>query len=462
MRVVAGMLVIVAGVSAAAQNPAGSAFQPGEISIGEPLALPFGGPTSPPPVNEPAAPRSADGLQSPAAAVGVPGSGSLGLSVAESSVPGRWRIDEVMPGGPAARAAIEPGDELRAVNGVPLAGAEEVSAIMTAIASGQPVRVLVARGDDLRELVLEAVPRPPAGQARSEPAAFAAAPVMTPSMAPAAAVAPVPPPLPRQIASAQEPPPTTVPPTNPWAPGASPTGMQPGYAVPRDAVPRDAVATAAALSASVPNTLPAQAPMRAAPVRDDRVRDVAATGSPTPASLSTGSVAAGGRIALGVRTLPIDAVTQSRFNLPEPAGAYVLGVVQDLPASRAGVPPGSVIVALDGRPVRSPGDLTQLVTSGPLDRPVTLQFILPGGESRRASVALQSLEAPVVEALAGPQAVGSIPALEPGPRRTERPVAGLPVGDAEATAIRQEVRLLRERLERLERRLQSVEPSVRR
>ena len=110
-----------------------------------------------------------------------------------------------------------------------------------------------------------------------------------------------------------------------------------------------------------------------------------------------------GRTALGVRTLPVDQSVQTRFNLPEPAGALVIGVVHDLPASKAGVPPGTVIVALDNQPVRSPSELTRLVTSGPVGRPMTLQYILPGGEQRRAEVSLQALEVPLERALVGPQ-----------------------------------------------------------
>ena len=108
-----------------------------------------------------------------------------------------------------------------------------------------------------------------------------------------------------------------------------------------------------------------------------------------------------GRTALGVRTLPVDPSIQARFNLPAPAGALVIGVVHDLPASKAGVPPGSVIVALDNQPVHSPNELTRLVTGGPVGKPVTLQYILPGGEQREAEVSLQSLEVPLERALVG-------------------------------------------------------------
>lgn len=123
---------------------------------------------------------------------------------------------------------------------------------------------------------------------------------------------------------------------------------------------------------------------------------------PVAAAAPIDPTVAKGRTALGVRTLPVDPAIQARFNLPEPAGALVIGVVHDLPASKAGVPPGSVIVALDNQPVRSPGELTRLVTSGPVGKPMTLQYILPGGEQRHAEVSLQSLEVPLERVLIDP------------------------------------------------------------
>jgi membrane-associated protease RseP (regulator of RpoE activity) len=162
-----------------------------------------------------------------------------------------------------------------------------------------------------------------------------------------------------------------------------------------------------------------------------------------------------GRTALGVRTLPIDPDLQTRFQLPDTAGAYVIGVVQDLPAAKAGVPPGSVIVSLDNRPVRSPDELTRLVTSGPIGRPVTLQYILPGGASHRADVTLQALERPLEAALVGPETPSSTaaPRLEPGPSATSlrRPLSG--GSDPIVQALEAEVRDLRARLDALERRL---------
>jgi hypothetical protein len=162
-----------------------------------------------------------------------------------------------------------------------------------------------------------------------------------------------------------------------------------------------------------------------------------------------------GRTALGVRTVPIDPGMQARFALPEASGAYVIGVVGELPASKAGVPPGSVIVALDQRPVRSPDELTQLVTAGPVGRPVPLDYVLPGGTPRRAEVVLQTLEQPLEQALlgqAGPAAT-QVPTLlpQPAPTTARRPAAA----SEDPQVLRDEIRRLEARIESLEQRLQA-------
>jgi membrane-associated protease RseP (regulator of RpoE activity) len=186
--------------------------------------------------------------------------------------------------------------------------------------------------------------------------------------------------------------------------------------------------------------------------------------SPSVRSVPTGLA----RTVLGVRTLPIDSVTQERFQLTEPAGAYVIGVVHDLPASRAGVPPGSVIVAIDNRPVRSPNELTALVTGSPVDRPVTLRFVLPGGEAKQASVVLEPIPAPLERALMGDGGstldVGSSGRMNDAgsqPRMAQRPL-DLPVVslESETQALRRELLHLRARLEAMERRLETPASGV--
>lgn len=400
------------------ENPAAAApsgrppFDPGDISIGEPVVLPFTGPQTdqaavPPgpvaPKNPPLATLSAGGLGgvSPAPL----GQGWLGFAVAESTVPGRWTVDEVTAAGPAAVAGIRAGDEIRAINGLPLQNADDVSEALTAIAPGQEVRLAIARGEQISDLAIVAVDRPPAITART----WQASP--EPAAPPSFATAP-------------------------------PSFSQP-LSPPRVDMPRADVPRVAATPATPPSVLPPS------------------VGVAIPSALSrpleAGPVAATGRTALGVRTIPIDADLQLRFNLPAATGAYVIGVVQDLPASKAGVPPGSVIVSLNDRPVRSPDELTQLVTAGPVGRPVTLQYVLPGGTAHRADVVLQSLERPLEEALVGPPlpVASAVPVLEPGPQPA---IARRPTNAAvaEPGAIQAEIHDLRARIDQLERRLEAV------
>jgi len=214
--------------------------------------------------------------------------------------------------------------------------------------------------------------------------------------------------------------------------------------------------------AAEPSFEPSPPPFASAP-RFGTPPPAAVASPPLPAPLPAPTSSPTGRTALGVRTLPIDPELQSRFKLPDPSGAYVIGVVQDLPASKAGVPPGSVIVALDNRPVRSPDELTRLVTTGPVGRPVSLQYVLPGGASHRADVVLQSLERPLEAALIGPEPMSPTPAptLQPGqPSSTaRRPVSGAVAGSDladEARGIKVDMENLRLRLEQLERRLDTI------
>ena len=172
-----------------------------------------------------------------------------------------------------------------------------------------------------------------------------------------------------------------------------------------------------------------------------------------------------GRTALGVRTVPIDSASQARFRLSQASGALVVGLIQDLPASKAGVPLGSVIVAINNQPVRSPSELTQLVASGPLGTPVSLEYVMPGGEARRADVQLQSLEVSLEQSFV-PEAK---PAVIPvAPRRIAQKQAVLPAGVEEISTPRpglylaEEVRRLRARLELLERKLERIEAPRRR
>lgn len=338
---VAGISGIAVGLADEPQTvpSAGSpGFAPADISIGEPLQLPFernaATADAPPPRPVPAASSPARA----AAASAPPGSGWLGLTADDSLVIGRLVVVDVAPQGPAAKAGVAPRDALLAINGKPLRTADELAAALAALSPGMDVKMAIGKGDRVEELTVTAAARP-REQAAPSWQAITAAP-------PAQAAAP-----------------------------AAPEAAQPrAFAAPPFAPP-----------ATQPGVLPAPALPRTAPLE------------------SSVQPAAGpkGRTALGVRTVPVDSAMQARFQLPEQRGAFVIGVVHDLPASKAGVPPGSVIVAIDNQPVRGPDDLTRIVTAGPVGSPLPLQYILPGGETRRAEVMLQPIDVPLERALVG-------------------------------------------------------------
>jgi len=421
----------------AADDAAAPPFVPGEISIGDPIVLP---PSQ--------APAAAPTAAAPPGA--VPGNGWLGIVVAESRTPGRWVVAEVAPGSPAAAAGIRVGDDVRAINGTRLQNADDVSQSLTALAPGQAVSVAIARDESVADVRMTAVPRPAPAAARGWQAAPGEPSPAVPDRS-GFARAESPP------AAAAVPPAVSSPAPMP-APSAAAAPTQP------------AVSVLAAPAAAASDRFSAPSAFAAAPASG--FGPSAPPGVPAPTAppsmaqeLPPPPAAPGGRgrTALGVRTVPIDSETQSRFRLPALSGAYVIGVVQDLPAARAGVPPGSVIVALDARPVGSPDDLTRMVTRGPVGRPVSLEYVLPGGAAKKAEVVLQPLELPLERALIGtdPAAAPSVPALLPSPApggvspaaeafpyRANRPA------DAEALeAAREELRRLRARLDVLEREL---------
>jgi hypothetical protein len=128
------------------------------------------------------------------------------------------------------------------------------------------------------------------------------------------------------------------------------------------------------------------------------------------------------------------------------------------------VPPGSVIVAINHQPVRSPQDLTQLVTRGPVGTPLPIHYVLPGGQSRQAEVVLQALEQPLERALVGetaPAPLAQAPALEPAPHAARRvQTTTHQTTDADPLARLEDVlRRVNGRLEQLERRLERLAPN---
>ncbi len=384
-----------------------------------------------------------------AAASSTPKSGWLGLTVDDSLVTGRLVIVEVTDPSPAHSVGLRPQDVLLAIDGEPLQTADQLAAVLAAIPPQKQVQALIGRTDGVQEVTMTAGLRPVATRSPTPVA-------VTPS--PAAERTDMAPPAtsrfssPEQVASSRAPasaiPPGTTAPepatTLPATSSQTPAGM--GVAGSRFGQPDN----------RSPATLP---PPQASPLPS--LSPAQPTTAPGPASVFQG------RTALGVRTVGIDTSMQARYRLAEPQGAYVLGVIESLPASQAGLPPGSVIVAFDNRPIRSPADLNQLVTESPPGRLISLEYVLPGGEAKRAEIELRALDPALERALTG------VPASEPQqpqttPRVTQRPIPGtfleIPFDSTGATPasedarlLRQELGLLREEVLRLRSRLDQLE-----
>lgn len=336
-----------------------------------------------------------------------PGRGWLGMAVDDSLVPGRLVVVEVDAAGPARDAGVKLQDMVLAVNGEPTIDAERFSAAVAAIAPGDEVLLAVGRGGKVDEIRLKAGTATPASV---EPqVAPQVAPQVEPKPVVPDATVPQSPPVPRELDARSEPGGFRL---DTPEPPAVPPAAEPAPSPADDARP---------LSRFGPTTTKNQ------PTEPDRQQPASTTDNPSAGPIKT---------ALGVRSVPVDPQVQAIYKLPEPTGALVVGVIDDMPASRAGLPSGSVIVALDKRPVRSPVELTRLVSESPVGRPVRLDFILPGGEPRAADVSLVALETDATTTGAGPS------------NRTPMP-ASVPLDD--------EIRRLRGEIERLARQLDELE-----
>src|SRR5690242_16780943 len=62
--------------------------------------------------------------------------------------------DSVTPGSPAARAGVEPGDRLLALNGEPVRNGIDWAYVLSGVESGRPLRLEIERGGVRRQVVL--------------------------------------------------------------------------------------------------------------------------------------------------------------------------------------------------------------------------------------------------------------------------------------------------------------------
>ncbi len=81
--------------------------------------------------------------------------GGIGVELAHDDATRRWRVEHVFTGAPAARAGVEPGDEIAAIDGAPVVGVslEDTSKRLRG-KIGSVVRIEFARGATSLELAL--------------------------------------------------------------------------------------------------------------------------------------------------------------------------------------------------------------------------------------------------------------------------------------------------------------------
>lgn len=69
--------------------------------------------------------------------------------------PAGLRVAQVVPGGPAARAGLRPGDLLLTAGGVPVTRAQDLQKLMFSDAIGQPLAITVMRNGALVDVIAE-------------------------------------------------------------------------------------------------------------------------------------------------------------------------------------------------------------------------------------------------------------------------------------------------------------------
>jgi serine protease Do len=96
-----------------------------------------------------------------------------------------------------------------------------------------------------------------------------------------------------------------------------------------------------------------------------------------------------GRIGVGIGTIPPDAVDE--FGLKDRNGAVVLNIVPGGSAAKAGIEPGDVIIAYNGKPIRNRDELVSMVTATKPGTTVPVRVVRDKAE-RTISVTVDELD----------------------------------------------------------------------
>ena len=125
---------------------------------------------------------------------------------------------------------------------------------------------------------------------------------------------------------------------------------------------------------------------------DNRIRQRAIVRARTPRPL----LIAGKRGFLGVDLLELTPELRRHFNAGEDAGVLVAHVESDSPAADAGLAVGDVLVAIDGKPVKSSWDLRELIAPRKAGDQIALEVVRDGAR-RQLQATLVEREGRVLE-----------------------------------------------------------------
>lgn len=328
------------------------------------------------------------------------------------------RIVELAGGGPAEQAGLKTDDLITRINGTPIHDQNDMGPVLEKLASGAKVKFTVERGGQQQTVEVTLGQRPPAAQRRFEK--FGAIPEPLPEPNVGGGVGPG------------------------AAPGVNP-GAEPGR-FPADAAPNG-------ISSGAPNTEPLPGP---------QIGDSGPIGAPNqpapdrqPLRLGTNNLPGmepSHRPLLGVRTRPVTEEARQRLRLPSTNGALVVSRTVGSPAVQAGIPLDAVITAVDGKPILSPPDLTQLVAQAGAGREIEITYLFGGSEQRvKLKLAEGTGSIGLPGGLLGGNSIGAgaVPS-PPTPQFGQLPMAS---DKARIDALERRVQQLEHRVDDLERAL---------
>ncbi|MEP6925749.1 MAG: PDZ domain-containing protein [Pyrinomonadaceae bacterium] len=100
---------------------------------------------------------------------------------------------------------------------------------------------------------------------------------------------------------------------------------------------------------------------------------------------------------LGVQTENVSNENFAKYNLREPRGVAVIKVIENSPASKAGLQKGDVIINFDGEALKSEGKLLRMIGEVAPDQKAELTVLRNGGEIR-VTVTMGKREEPMFRA----------------------------------------------------------------